>query len=642
MDIVNRLKTKKQFSEFVATGTKAELEAVINAAADAYYNTDKPLLTDADYDLLVESLKIRWPKSATLQKIGAPIKGKKVTLPYHMGSMDKIKSDEKVLAKWINSNSGPYLISDKLDGISCLIVIDGTSVNMYTRGNGEIGQSIDHLIEYIDFGTDVYSFTDEYFAIRGELVMTKKTFAKYQKTYENSRNMIAGVVNSKPDKINPEILADIKFVAYEMIKPALIPNEQMNTLTEYNFNVVYHRLVTDISIDILNHILIDRKKKSPYQIDGIICTDNKKHRRNNTGNPTYSFAFKGISEMADVRVIEVLWNPSKDGVIVPKIHFESAKLSGATLDHTAGFNAKFILDNKIGPGAIITMVRSGDTIPHVVKVVKPAKVVKLPVQYDFVWNKTRTNIVLQNPEDNNDVIVKRLTKFAKDTGIDNISEATMEKIVSEGYDTIIDFINLTVEDLNEIKGFGATLSKKIYNNIQNAMNNINVHTLMVASNIFGHGMGERKLAKILEVYPDIVTKYQKSKYDMWYNNIINIEGFDVITTKAFVDNLPQFIEFYKKFTKYVNVNPYISTKSRSDPNGVFAGQHVVFTGFRSDDIKNFIELSGGKISSSVSKNTTLLVYADGKEDSSSYTKALNLGIKMMSRSQFEKKYKITN
>lgn len=637
MNIINKINKNGKLAEFLISVTQDDLELVISTAADAYYNTEKSVLSDADYDILVETLKIKYPKSKILQKIGAPIRGKKVELPYHMGSMDKVKSDQKTLNKWITSNPGPYVLSDKLDGISCLITIDNKSVQLYTRGNGALGQQISHLVKYIDFGVDIKKLIGNNLAIRGELVMTKTTFKKYESQYENSRNMIAGVVNSKPERINRNLAVDIKFVAYETIKPWLIASEQLDLIKSYGINVVHWQEVDDISVDILNKVLATRKSKSVYQIDGIICTDDNKHPRNKSGNPSYSFAFKGLSETADVKVIEVLWNASKDGVIVPKIHYTSAKLSGATLDHTAGFNAKFIVDNIIGPGAIITIIRSGDTIPHIIRVVKPAKSAELPTQYKFAWDKTKTNIVLKNPDSNRQVIVKRMTKFAKDTGIENISEATMEKIINEGYSTIIDFITLSVADLNNIRGFGNRLSTKIYNNIQSAMSDLDILTLMVASNKFGRGMGERKIKKILQIHPDIVDKYKPSKNTDWYNKIMNIDGFDVITTRAFLDALPSFIEFYDEFRTHVNVKPYVVKKTKS--NGQFKDQTIVFTGFRNDEWINCIENDGGKMGSKVGKNTTLLVYKEGGESSNNYKNAKALGIKAITQAHFAKIYK---
>ncbi len=194
-------------------------------------------------------------------------------------------------------------------------------------------------------------------------------------------------------------------------------------------DIVSYDIYHDISLEILDSILQRRKKKSIYEIDGIIVTDDHKHTRNKSGNPPYSFAYKGMSQSADVKVIEVIWKPSKDGFIVPRIHFEKVRLSQADLEYTTGFNAKFIVDNSIGPGAIITIVRSGDVIPYILGVVKPAKKPSLPEDLDYEWDDNGVNIILDDADKNETVIIQRLTKFIRSIGVENLSEGIITRLV---------------------------------------------------------------------------------------------------------------------------------------------------------------------------------------------------------------------
>ena len=187
-------------------------------------------------------------------------------------------------------------------------------------------------------------------AIRGELIMTKKKFEKYEKIMANARNMVAGVVNSKKEKINKEYASDVDFVTYEIIEPQNIkPSAQISQLQRWGLMYVYDDVYEDISLDILNGILKKRKAKSLYEIDGIIVTDNHSHKRNISSNPDYAFAFKGQTETAEVKVLKVIWEPQKDGHLIPSIKYEKVHLSQVDLEYTAGFNAKYITDNKIGP-----------------------------------------------------------------------------------------------------------------------------------------------------------------------------------------------------------------------------------------------------------------------------------------------------
>lgn len=636
MNIIEKIQNLDNIWEILPQLTVKELENAIKIANDWYHNTSEPLISDQNYDILVEKLKELNPTSTALKQTGSQIKGKKVKLPYWLGSMDKIKSDQKLITSWVKNYKGPYLVSDKLDGVTGLLVILNGRVFLYTRGDGQYGQDISHLVNLFNMSIKKLLKMSINVVLRGELIMSKKNFEKYKNEMANARNMVAGIVNSKPLSVNKEHAADVDFIAYEIIDLYEKPSDQMKLLIKWGLNTVYYDIYPNISVDILNDVLKTRKQKSIYEIDGIIVTDDNKYTRNKSGNPSYAFAYKGLSETANVKVLEVIWKASKDGYLVPTVRFEKVKLSGAELQMTAGFNAKFIIDNKLGKGAIIKITRSGDVIPYIMGIVKPAKKVDLPNE-DYEWDKNHVNIVLTNPDENEDVIIGRLTKFARYLGIENMSEGLITRLVKAGYDTIPKIILLTIDDMLSLDGFQQTLATKLYNNLHNALNDMDILTLMVASNIFGHGFGKRKIKKILDVYPNIVTEYTNKTRNAWINKLMQLEGFDTITVEKFIEALPHFQTFYKEINKLINIKPYTNQDNK---NGLFKDQVVVMTGFRSDEIQKFIENEGGRIASSVSNNTTLLIYNDGEESSAKYKKAKNIGINTISKSQFSKKYNI--
>ena len=643
MEIIDKINKSNNIWQILPELTAKELEKIIKLSSESYYNTDTPLISDEIFDLLTERLRTLDPNSGIFQKIGANVRGKKVQLPTHLGSMDKIKTDEKLIDKWKKEFKGPYLISDKLDGISCLLVFDpieskNNKIKLYTRGDGNFGQDISHLVNLANMSVDKLLKLDTKVTVRGELIMSKTIFEdEYASVMSNARNMVAGIVNSKPESVNKGYAAHVDFVTYEVIEPLVKPSDQMKLLKKWGLNVVYYDIYHDVDLTILDSILQKRKKKSTYEIDGLIVTDDNKHARNKTGNPTYSFAYKGMTATANVRVIEVLWKPSKDGVLVPRIHFEKVRLSQADLEYTTAFNAKFIVDNKIGPGAIITIVRSGDVIPYIMGVVKPAKKPSLPDE-DYEWDKNKVNIILANADDNETVIIQRLTKFVRYIGVDNLSEGMISRLVKAGFDTIPKLISITVDDLLSIDGIKETLANKLYSNIQNSLKNLNILTLMDASNIFGRGLGERKMKKILDKYPNIVTEYSKKKnHKDWEAKLLDLDGFDNITVDHFLEALPDFQVFYKNISKIINIKPHVNIVKK---NGLFKDQVVCMTGFRNEDWKNFIEAEGGRVSGSVSKNTTLLIYNDGEESSAKFLAAKKLGIKTISKSEFAKKYEV--
>lgn len=637
MDVIKKLQKAKTIWEILPELSVNELERAIHIATDNYYNKGISLITDEIYDILVEKLKQLKPKSRIFEIIGAPVKGKKIKLPYWMGSMDKIKTENKLVERWISKYPGPYVVSDKLDGISCLLTISKGKIKLYTRGDGNYGQNISHLVNYVNVSIDKLIKIKDYdkIAIRGELIMTKKKFEKYSDEMSNARNMVAGTVNSKPESLNENYARDIDFVTYEVIEPVKKSSDQILLLKKWGLNVVYYDIYEDIDLTILDGILQKRKKKSIYEIDGIIVTDDNKHIRNLSGNPSYAFAYKGLSETANVKVINVYWKPSKDGILVPTIRFEKVRLSQADLEYATGFNAKFIVEKSIGPGAIITVIRSGDVIPYVMDIIKPAKKPSLPDNLNYEWDKNNVNIILTDADTNEIVIIQRLTKFVRKIGVENLSEGLITRLVQAGYDTIPKIINLNVDDFLSLDGFQEKLADKLYNNLQEALNKLDILILMAASNVFGHGFGERKIKKILDIYPNIVNEYSIKIHDKWNNKLLSLDGFDTISVDNFLLALPDFQKFYKKITKIIDVKPYINKIKKT---GKFKNQNIVFTGFRNPKWQKIIEEEGGKVTGSVSSKTTLLVYNDGEESSGKSLDAKKRGIKRITKTDFEKKF----
>lgn len=621
MEILKRINKANQIWEVLPSLKTTDLVKAIKVAADAYYE-GKPIISDRYYDILVDKLKNRDPNNKILTNIGSAV-GAKVKLPFHMGSMDKIKTELKVLENWLSEYAGPYICSDKLDGLSGQF----TNGILYTRGNGTYGRDVTHLINLIDWPKVKLPKT---FAIRGEFIITKERFAKYEKEFVNARSFVSGVVNSKPENVNPEYAKEIEFVTYEIMGEQLIQSEQLKRLDKYGFSVVWNTRKKELTLESLQEIFETRRRESPYEIDGIIVTDNNLYERNVEGNPPYAFAYKGPSESADVKVLEVIWTPSMYGVLIPRVRFEPILLSQATLEYASGFNAKFIVDSGIGPGAIITVVRSGGVIPDILDTKKPVKP-SMP-KVDYEWDEHGTHIRLTNPGDNSTVLVKQLTKFVREIGAENVSEGIVKRIVEAGYFTIQDIIDLTVEDLLEIPGFKQRMANKVIDAIQGALEKLDIITLMVASNQFGQGFAYKRLERILSVYPDIVDEYDPKDHDAWRNRINDIDGFNDITTDLFLDGLEKFQEFYDNID--LEVQPFEPIEQTGDR---LAGQVIVFTGLRANELAPLIEAEGGKIGDKANSKTTIVVYK-GSTTSASAKYAKDRGLPLLTKEEFVKKY----
>lgn len=633
--------------QFVTDRDTKILEKVIEYSADKYYN-DQPVISDEIYDFLIDILKDLEPGNPTLKKVGSKIiktKDKvKVKLPYYMGSMDKIKpTDESQIEKWKQQYKKPYVYSDKLDGISALFVNQNRKLCLYTRGDGYEGLDISNYIEYMPTLKNVKIPND--YAIRGELIMPKKKFKKYEDKMANARNMVSGVILSK--KIDPNIVSDIDFIAYELVYPWIISQtEQFKLLKDLGFNTVFNESNIDIEFSNLSYILSNRKNMSDYEIDGIIISSDKLPSKRSSGsNPEYAFAFKdaSLSYTATVEVLNVEWSVSKDNYIKPKLNIVPTKLSGVVISNVTAFNAKFVKDNVLGPGAVIELIRSGDVIPHIQKVIKPSKTGKAQFpDMEYKWTDTGVDIIATSS--NTEQQIRELTFFFKKLDIKNVDESTVKKMIENNINSIKKILEISKSDLSKLQGFGEKMIEKIYGNIRDRLNSLTMLDLMIASNIFGHGIGDKKLKKIMESYPDIIKLYSENDYDEIVNKIKELSGFELKTAEAFSIGLEHFIDMFNTLQpdmrKQLRLSMIIEPKTDNESNSgnIFLGKTVVFSGFRNKEWEKLIEDNGGKVSSAVSSKTSILVTTKADletKTNAKVVKALELKIPIMTMEEFK-------
>lgn len=628
----------KEFKEdpfsFILEKDTKDIISLIKSANEKYRNSSELLMNDEEYDLLMDELKERDPKNKLLSKVGAEVHTKeKVKLPYYMGSMDKIKPDTGELEKWKKKFKGSYVISDKLDGTSALLVFRDDGVRMlFTRGDGTYGTDISSMIS----GVNGIPTIKENLVVRGELIIPKKKFKKFEDKYSNARAMVNGLVNKK--SIDKEQLKYIDFVAYELVNPWTNMSKQFDILKKFKINLVNYKVIKDVNEEVLSEHLKLRKKESDYDVDGIIVIDNNSHERNTSKNPKYGFAFKDILEeqMAETEIIKVEWNVSKDGYIKPRIHLKPVKVGGITIKHVTGNNAKYIKDNGIGKGTKIKIIRSGDVIPKIHEVLVKKKP-DFP-DFDYIWNETNVDIMIDksvNNEDHEyDMLIKNLTYFFKKMKIKYVDEAIIKKMVDIGLDSINKILLAKVDDFLEVEGFKDKMAKKIFDNIQDAIKDVDLNTLMAASNIFGHGLGERKLKLVIDQYPDIFSKtISKEKI---VEMLIKLDGFETKTATKFIEGYDEFKQFLKKNPKIVIKKV---KKSTGKSTGTFKDMKIVFTGFRDKDLEKFVENEGGTISSSVSSNTNMVVTNDKSSGSSKLKAAEKHNILILSKEDFVSKFK---
>jgi len=624
--------------------SEKELQDVLDYTNKAYRNME-PIISDSEYDIIHDYMETKYPNNLILYNIGAPIalevEKNKAVLPYAMGSMDKRKPDTNELENWKQKYKGPYILSCKLDGVSALYTTEGDKPKLYTRGDGKIGQDVSHFIPYLRLPNE------KGLAIRGEFIIPKNIFdSKYKEKFANARNLVSGIINriSVDDKIK-----DVHFVAYELINPEYHPFEQLERLKKMDIDVVLFKKDVDVTNEILSNYLIEWRNKYDYEIDGVIVTDDKIYPRK-SGNPEHSFAFKMVlsEQIAESRVIDVIWTPSKDGYLKPRVRIEPIKLGGVEINYATGFNGAFIEQNKIGIGAVIEVIRSGDVIPHIKSVTQPAEKAKMP-QESYKWNDTHIDILLENVENDPTVREKNITGFFKGIGVDGLKSGNVERIISAGYDSVPNIIKMSVDDFLKVEGFKGKLANKIHDSIQNRLKEAPLINLMASSNIFGRGINEKKIEPIMEMYPNILGDmglgFSDSELNKKIEMVKKVKGIAEKTAELFVSRIGLFVGFlkecgleYKLGSDVMNGNGVEDANGEIDVNHPLYGKTIVFTGFRDDNLEKLIKKLGGKIGSSVSKNTFVVVIKDKDDKTGKVLQAEKLGVNVMEPCEFKEVY----
>ena len=634
---------------FINNNKKKDIIALLIKADDAFFNGDKSILKDDIYDIIKDYIRKKYPKDPYLKRVGADVDNK-VVLPYYMGSQNKIKDSEEEITKYKKQYAGPYIISDKLDGVSCLIVYNKIGkkkfdIKLYTRGNGTEGQDITHLLTYINGFPSVNNISYDYLAIRGELIISKDNWEKLKlegNNGANPRNTVSGAINSK--NLNKTVLNAIDFVCYTLIEPKL--KNGLDILKKMNFLIVNHTINDNINLNILSENL-QKSRNNKYIIDGIVINDISKNYEIEKGkNPTHSFAFKSIHTLEQVEVIvrEVEWNVSKDKYMKPIVKFDEITLDDVKIKQATGFNAGFIEKNVIGPGSRIIIIRSGNVIPHINSVLSKSASGKpsLPgiVDVNYKWNDTHVDIIMiDDGNKNSKYDIKNIIYFMKTIEIDYMGPGNIAKIYNAGYDTINKIINITKEELLNIEGF----KNKSADNILNALKKIrdvDCNVLMDASNIMGRGFGLKKIKSITDIHPEILdnTKAARNKaLKLKASDLIKINGIAKTSADLFIENLPKYYEFYDnlgfkcKGDKKLPANAVVA-----NINTNFKDKTFIFSGFRNKDYEKKITDNGGKITTSVSKNTSYLIVKDKNENTGKIIKARELGVIILSLEEFEK------
>ena len=598
--------------------------------ANHLYRIGKPIMSDKEFDILVEELRNIDPDNDILNTIGFIIKDddrkRKLSIP--MFSMDKVKSMDEIY-EWCRlkniDTSQSVVITPKYDGIS--LCVNEINKEATTRGNGTYGQKSDEHYKLIGnhLYDDIYNYGDPFGPIEfdftyGEVMMSKKTFLEKYTDFANPRNLVAGLLNS-PDA-RPS-LTDCNYIKYggvpsKHFKPKT-KQEIINLLNDNQKIKVNYTVckISELTEDML--IKLFHSYATDYEIDGLIIEINdlnlqdKLGRETSSNNPVWARAFKHSSfeQSAESTVIGISWNISKQGYLKPILHIDPVKLDGVTVSNVTGNNARFVKDMGLGVGAKVIVKRSGMVIPIIADVITTVEFIQPTIEgVEIDWNENGIELItLTETEDQK---LKKIVAFFEILEADNVSEGVITQLWDAGYKTIKDVLNLTTSDLEKIDRFGKRKSLIVYNSIQKSVTNVQLSKLQHATGIFKN-MGSKKL-NLLEKFTEkpVIQK------------VMEFEGIGEILATEYVNNYDRFFDFIKDLPITISEKVEV-VKTGTDLDG----KQFVFTGVRRKDLEESIVSRGGVIGGSVSKNTTHLVCVDKSSSSSKMKKAIDIGIQIL-------------
>jgi NAD-dependent DNA ligase len=321
----------------------------------------------------------------------------------------------------------------------------------------------------------------------------------------------------------------------------------------------------------------------------------------------------------------------------PRVQIEPLNLGGVKIEYATGFNGAFIKDNKVGIGATIQLIRSGDVIPHIKSIIVPSSEPKMP-DVPYKWNDTGVDIMLINADEDPIVKEKNITGFFKGIEVDGLGGGNVARIIEAGYDTVPKIIKMAESDFLKVEGFKEKMATKIYTGIQKKLEEASIVAIMAASNIFGRGFSDKKLELILKEQPDILvsTKTFGQKVAI----VSAIKGMAEKTATTFVSKIEEFKVFLKEAGLENKLNIQQSSNLDVDINqsSPLFGKTVVLTGTRDKTVLEILKKVGATQGSNVSKNTFLVVAKSADDDTGKAEEARKLDIPILSVDQFTKLY----
>ncbi len=637
-----------------------ELSVRLKEASKAYYQEDREIMSNREYDELYDTLvRLETETGLVLAQSSTVTVGYEAVddLPKEaheapMLSLDKTK-DREVLRSFVGNHES--LLSWKLDGLTIVLTYrEGTLWKAVTRGNGTVGEVVTNNARVFQNIPFKIPYQGE-LILRGEAIITYSEFERINEQiddveakYKNPRNLCSGSVRQLNNRITAE--RNVRFYAFSLVKAGGVDfanshKNQMEWLKDQGFEVVEYRQVTADTLDEAMDYFSEKIAENDFPSDGLVVLYDDIAYGQSLGRtakfPRNSMAFKWADETAETTLCEIEWSPSRTGLINPVAIFEPVELEGSTVSRASVHNVSIMRKLSLGIGDRISVYKANMIIPQIGENFTKSGVRDIPAHCPACGKETSLEMIndveslyCRNPECPAKAI-KGFTLFvSRDAmNIDGLSEATLEKFIGKGF--IRDFgdifeIGKYREEIVTMEGFGEKSFANLMESLEKARHT-QLPRLIYALGIPNIGLANAKLI------------CKQFSYDLdqirhlTVEELADIDGIGPVIAAGFV-------EYFADSSKQKKLDHLLShlELERMEDNTQeqkFQGMNFVITGSvhhyaNRNEVKAEIEKRGGKVTGSVTSKTNYLINNDTTSNSSKNRKARELQIPVISEEEF--------
>ncbi len=648
------MKSRQQKKERIA-----ELVELLNKAGYAYEQENREIMSNFEYDALYDELLVleketgyvmaQSPTVRTGYEVLSELPKERHVVP--MLSLDKTK-DIEALKEFLGEKEG--LLSWKMDGLTNVLTYNnGELQKAVTRGNGEIGEIITNNAKVYKNIPVRIPYKGE-LVLRGEAVITYSEFERINSEieevsakYKNPRNLCSGSVRQLNNQITAE--RNVLFYVFALITTDdtlkfATRSEQFDWLETLGFTCVEHRLVTSEDMDENIQYFSEQVGKNDFPSDGLVLAFNDLEYSKSLGRtakfPKDSIAFKWKDEVAKTRLKEIEWSASRTGLINPVAIFEPVELEGTTVSRASIHNVSIMESLCLGIGDEIEVYKANMIIPQIARNLTQSKTAEPPRHCPVCNGETSIStesdvkvLYCTNP----DCPAKKVKSFtlfvSRDAmNMEGISEATMEKWMNEGFlHEPADLFRLERhrEAIVQMEGFGEKSYENMVASIEKARKTTAAR-LLYSLGIPNIGVATAKL--ICKEFKQDIEKIRHAETE----ELTAINGIGEVMAQAYTayfakeENQAQLDEILKE----VEIEKEQEAEAASFDGMIFVVTGSVEQFKNRSELKAYIEERGGKVAESVSKNTNYLINNDTTSNSSKNKKARELGIPILSETEF--------